>query len=761
MFYCAVTAVSAVTVPIYFNYPFLLCFLLLVGLLLKKYPFKQILLLLIIFILFCLHSFFWDRSNISRLTGEETNLQITFSSSPEINGDRLSGFAELSESEKVWVTYRIDNEEEANELKRMTLTGKTFRVTGNLDAPIHSTVENGFDFVTYLRFNRAHWIMEIEDIEEFGEETGNPFVKLAQMREREIKRIDRVYIGTTGSFTKALIFGEQSDIPEEMYNQFKKLGIVHILALSGMQVGLIAAMLMHIFLRIGLTRSQTYFLLVCLLPLYAVITGMSASIIRACMMATIYMFGRFIGIRLSAFKTITICLLGYILIDPFQVFQIGFQLSFLLSYGLIISVKILHKSPQSPVVSLLVITAICQLISTPIILYYFYEISLISFLSNLLYVPLFTYVLFPATIIGYLLVIFEFFSSQSLKLLDFIYKLVEDSTAFMADFPVATLLFGKPSTFVMVGIVLCFLTMLIQVEVRSKRLFSVAIITCLLLGYQYNYQRFSRNGEITFIDVGQGDSTLILMPHNQGTYLIDTGGATFFTSEKWAMQSSKFDPGKDIILPFLKSKGVKTIDKLILTHADQDHVGGAPVILKELKVGEILIPFEQRNEFRETEVIKVASKLNIPVKEVQAGMYWSAGDAKFAVLSPVEKVEDKNESSIVIKATINQLDWLLVGDLGESGEIKLLQNEIDLTADILKVGHHGSRNSSTEEFIRAINPKVAIISSGRENRFGHPHEEVIDLLRNEDIKIFRTDLDGSIQYKYQNEKDGTLFTQSP
>ena len=218
---------------------------------------------------------------------------------------------------------------------------------------------------------------------------------------------------------------------------------------------------------------------------------------------------------------------------------------------------------------------------------------------------------------------------------------------------------------------------------------------------------------------------------------------------------------KLLILPFIKSKGVKTIDKLILTHADQDHVGGAPAILEELQVGEILIPFEQRDEFRETEVIEMASKLNIPVKEVQAGMCWEAGNAKFTILSPVEEVEDKNESSIVIKATINQLDWLLVGDLGKSGENKLLQNEMDLKADILKVGHHGSRNSSTKEFIRAVNPKVAVISSGRDNRFGHPHKEVIDLLYSQNIRIYRTDLDGSIQYKYQNEKDGTLFVQSP
>lgn len=761
LFYSAVIAISGITAPIYLSKTFLLLLVFVFLFILNKFPIKQSILLYMIFSIFCVHSFFWDRSNTSQLTGAETKLLIHFTSYPEINGDRVSGLAELSDNEKIWITYRINNEEEANELKNTILTGKSFRVNGNLTKPTRATVENGFDFQSYLRFNRAHWILEIENKEDISKESHNLFVKLAQLREREIKRIDRLYSGTAGSFTKALIFGEQSGISEDMYNQFKKLGIVHILALSGMQVALVAAILFYGFLRIGFTRRQTFLLLACLLPFYAVITGLSASIVRACMMASIFMFGQFIGLRLTAFKTITICLMVYLLINPYQIFHIGFQLSFLLTYGLILSTKILQKSPHSPVFSLFVMTAICQIISTPIIIYHFYEISLISFISNLLYVPLFTYLLFPVTIGVYLLIILDVLVEPGLVMLNFIYSLLEKSTELMSALPVSTLIFGKPSKLVLVCIVVCFISILIGIEIRSKRLFNTCLITILMLFYQYNSQFFSGNGEITFIDVGQGDSTFIQLPGDNGTYLIDTGGATLFGKEEWAVHNSQFDPGKDTILPFLKSKGIKVIDKLILTHADQDHVGGARAIIEELKIGEILIPFEQREEFRETEVIKVAIDQKIPVKEVQAGMGWTAGDAKFTILSPVEKVEEKNESSIVIKARINQVDWLFVGDLGELGEDKLLQNKMNLRADILKVGHHGSRNSSQVDFIREVDPKIAVISSGRGNRFGHPHEEVIHLLDKENIIIYRTDLQGSIQYTYTNKKDGTISIQSP
>ena len=191
---------------------------------------------------------------------------------------------------------------------------------------------------------------------------------------------------------------------------------------------------------------------------------------------------------------------------------------------------------------------------------------------------------------------------------------------------------------------------------------------------------------MTFADIGQGDATLIKLPYDEGVYLIDAGGAMVFEKEKWAQREEEYDPGKAILVPFLKSKGIKRIDKFIVTHADQDHIGGGEAILQSFQVRELVIPFEQRENFKALPAIEQAVKQQIPIKEVRAGVSWDEEGAAFHILHPSKKEEEKNESSIVIKASIAGLDWLFTGDLGHSGEEELMSRAESINADILKVG---------------------------------------------------------------------------
>lgn len=759
MYHLAVTSALGVTASIY-PHRYLIIFILLYFLLVFfRLPFRYGAVLVLFFGVFSAYAVIVDKMNTSALGGNETSLSLKFSGMPSRDGDRLSGFAQLESGERVWITYTIKSRDEARFLDKSILTGRSFIASGGLIIPSNPTVENGFDFKTYLRYKRAHYIFEIDKMSKLNEERGGLVTKLSRIREREIKRIRHFYPEPAGSFTEALVFGEQANLPQELYEQFQKLGIVHILALSGAQVGLVAVFFFYMCLRLGLTRSRAAMLVASVLPLYAIMTGLSPSIIRASSMAAFFFLMQAFGIRLAGDKILTICFILYLIHDPYQLFQAGFQLSFSLTYALILSSSLFQE--KNPFMLMFSITAICQAVSLPIVIHHFYEVSLIGFFSNLIFVPLFSFLLFPATVLVYGMVLADFMKTPAMWLLDLFYRLLEDAASFLSDVPFAVLLFGKPSLITSIIIFLSLLVFLAHWEQRSRWVWPSGLLLFGVLFLQYNLPQLSGEGEVTFVDIGQGDATLIKLPYDEGVYLIDAGGAMVFEREKWARRAEEYDPGKEILVPFLKSKGIKHIDKFIVTHADQDHIGGGMAVLQSFPVQELVIPFEQRENFKQLPAIEWAVQQGLPIKEVQAGMGWKAEGAVFRVLHPSGKEEEKNESSIVIKASIAGLEWLFVGDLGHSGEETLMSQEESIDADILKVGHHGSKNSSKVEFVRAVSPLSAVISAGRNNRFGHPHPEVIDILTASEAKIYRTDLQGSVSYQFFIGENGTLLTYPP
>lgn len=761
-FYCAVASCIGVTAVFYHSAIFILLIILFLLYLSIHFSIKQTFTLCLILLFFFSHTFFYDKKNTSELTGMETKLAVEFETPPKVDGNRLKGLGILSSKEKVWISYTIQSEKEAQSIRETIFVGHTFMISGKLLEPSRATVENGFDFKRYLHFNKAHWMMNAKQIQQNTATRKNLLLLLRQLRERELKKIEAKYPKLAGAFTEALVFGDQGELPDKTYEKFKKLGIVHILALSGMQAGLVASFLFYCFIRWGMKRSSAYAAVACLLPLYAVLTGFTPSIVRACAMGSLFMFSQCFGLNLSAYTSITVVFLGFLLLDPYQVFQAGFQLTFLLAYGLLLSATIIRKASISKIYSLLVITGICQMVSLPITIYHFYEIPILGFISNLIYVPLFSFLLFPATFLVYLLTSIDFLSTAGLSALNVIFSALEWSTELLVRIPFSALNFGKPSILISILLCACIIRFFILWEnMNRKRIFITFAVFLFILMVQYHHGYFSNKGEITFLDVGQGDSTCIILPHNMGTYIMDSGGAPNFGKESWAQPADEYDPGKDIIVPYLKSKGIRKIDKLILTHADQDHIGGAQALVQSFKIGEVLIPFKQRKSFLDTDIIKEAVKKNIPIKEVSSGFGWEMEEYSFTVVSPLREVEEKNDSSIVLKGRIGKLDWLITGDLGMEGEQELINQNSNLHADILKIGHHGSRHSSSGAFLDYVKPDIAIISAGKNNRYGHPHPEVIEYLRQRDISIFRTDKQGSIKYQFFHKKNGTLSTYLP
>jgi competence protein ComEC len=256
------------------------------------------------------------------------------------------------------------------------------------------------------------------------------------------------------------------------------------------------------------------------------------------------------------------------------------------------------------------------------------------------------------------------------------------------------------------------------------------------------------------IDVGQGDSILIHYPFGKGTYLIDTGGTIQFEEEEWKKPAKPYEVGRDVVVPFLKGKGLTQIDKLILTHGDSDHIGGTLAVLKDIKVKQILMPSVAEPSKSEINLIKEANKRGIQVVTVADGSSWEIGKSIFYVLSPEKNYQgERNSGSIAIIANIGGLNWFFGGDLDQAGEERIIKKYPNLQIDVLKAGHHGSKTSTSEIFINKIKPSIALISVGERNRYGHPHNEVLEQLSN--TTVYRTDYHGAVTYRF-NQENGTF-----
>jgi competence protein ComEC len=242
---------------------------------------------------------------------------------------------------------------------------------------------------------------------------------------------------------------------------------------------------------------------------------------------------------------------------------------------------------------------------------------------------------------------------------------------------------------------------------------------------------------ITILDVGQGDSAVIESP--RGLNVVIDAGRSFEDG----------DSGRQIVLPFLRSRGINRLDALLLTHADDDHIGGARTLLERIRVQRLLIPVGESSRAGFGPLRDTASRKKIPILELGAGHVLDFGDGASAeVLNPLTPLavpgEKDNDRSLVLRLRHGRNSILFAGDAEEAAESAMCRRIADLSADILKAGHHGSRTSTSDRFLTRVNPQVAIISAGRRNSFGHPHQTVLSRLARRGIRAFRTDRHGAI-----------------
>ena len=763
--FLAVSATLGVTANSFFSFTLsLLIFLFFIFLYIRfKGQGKILFVHLLILMLFYTAAYTSELRHETGYTGNETSFQITFNEQPIVDGNLLKAKIITEQEEKLQLNYKILTEQEKHALERNLAIGTTCLANGTLKKPESNRNENSFNYQQYLKQQSIHWVLKAEKItwSHCTVMNSSIIIKLKKFRQQGITYINEHFPSTSSGFVTALLLGDQTYIDEEVLTNYQRLGLVHLLAISGLHVSFLTGVLFFVGIRLGVTRERMMVILLLFLPVYAILSGAAPSVLRACLMTMLIILLLLWKKRMSVILSIGLVYLGMLFIQPNIIFNIGFQLSFAVTFAIIMSLPIFNKYPQK-IMQLFIVSVVCQLAALPILLYHFYEVSVLGVLLNVLYVPLYSSLLLPFSIIALMThLALPSLGNMMIIVLDWIFQLCNRLANTVTSIPLASITFGKPSFITLFILFVSIMGLMIQWEATSLKKSRIWLYTLLCtLCFQYHIQKFNPYGEVVFIDVGQGDSILIKLPFNRGNYLIDTGGNVTFPIEDWKKKRKDFNTGEDVIIPLLKSKGIHHLDKLIFTHADADHTGSASEIIENFIVKEIVIGKESEEFYQEKDSIQSALSKKIPISRVTKGDHWNVDDAAFFVLHPYQKSEDVNESSVVIVAEIGGLTWLFTGDASESVEREIVNSYPNLRVDILKAGHHGSKTSSSQHFLDSIQPKAAVISVGKDNRYGHPHQQVLQAMGNSGTSIWRTDLNGAVAYIYR-KKTGTFRTQLP
>lgn len=769
--YYAVAALLGVLCSISMTFPwiFLSLFYFWSILFFKKLSKNQTILLILVFLFFMVSSEVYELKHQTKFPPSTTVFYLQFSSLPVLDGSQFKAYAEETRlKEKLHIFYQMKSENEKEELKKQNVFHVVCRVTGKLEKPPPAKNVNGFDYRQYLNRKEIYWELKVNQFPLAACTEANPnlLVMLKSLRFYGIQYLDDNFPAKIAAMASALIYGDRSGMEPELLEDYQKSGIIHLLSISGLHVSLFIAAFYYLGLRAGVPREWMTRIVYILLPVYAILTGGSPSVVRSVLMIFLVLLTEKGGNTVKLFPVDAICLafIFYLFADPMILYDVGFQLSFSVSAAIILSSPVIFKRYHTGTFRMIVTSITAQVSAFPILLFHFYGLSFISIAANLVFIPLYSFVLLPGV---YLLVgIHLLVGSVPDPILNFFIFLLDGSswlakiTANLSFFQLSP---GRPHWSALVLYIIDVIAIFVFWEkkhTKSNRWILFGL-TVFLLSFQVVVNKINPVGEVTLIDVGQGESIFIHLPFNKGNYLIDTGGTISFNKQGWEKRKNDFEVGKNIVVPYLKGKGITTIDKLILTHADTDHIGGALAVIKTLTVKEIIIPAVKEITDNEAGILQEAARKKVTIIQAAEGDYWKSGDSEFRVLSPPNDFAgERNRGSLTILAGVGGLSWFFGGDLDRIGEEGIVRRYPNLKIDILKVGHHGSNTSSSPIFLQHYRPKISLISVGEKNRFGHPNNQVIERLGDINSGIYRTDKQGAITYRFFG-REGTFSTFLP
>ncbi|WJH32993.1 DNA internalization-related competence protein ComEC/Rec2 [Paenibacillus sp. CC-CFT747] len=685
------------------------------------------------------------------------------------DGASLSEESRLDGKEKLQVSVKLLKPEEqaaALALRR----GDRIELEGTIKAPEGARNFGGFDYRRYLRLQGIHWLVSAKGTEQLHRLPAQPLswpVLLSwndRLRDHLGTRLDAIFPAEQAGYMKGLLVGLRSDLDPESFQQFSQLGLTHILAISGLHVAVFVAVLLWMLARTRVTRETSLLIVLSLLPFYILLTGASPSVIRAGGMAMIALYAARKGWLKDGLHLV--CLVGWLMLlwKPYYLLDVGFQLSFLVTIGLILGVAPFSRllpAAGPTVTGTLAVTFVAQAASFPLSVYYFNQFSLISWFANLLLVPLISFVVTPA---GSAALLIGLISERLGQLLAwptvwinrFSFRIVEGLDSWSS----FHLIWPSPSEAWVAAYYGLGGLMLIGVAARRKALTPPAgegvhlavkmpwyghkgilaaavVLFALLMIYGYSPDKWNREATVNFIDVGQGDAIWIHTPGDRNL-LVDGGGTVSFrkAGEDWKNRQDSYEVGRKLLVPLLKKRGIHKLDALIITHGDQDHIGGLQAVLEQIPVKRIFFNGTVKNNATLRKLLQTAQDRGIPLFAAGEGTRFDPdGETSLVFLYPLSEGETKireeehqNDSSLVFLMDMYQKRFLFSGDMEKEGEAELL-TRLDAAGirpeslqpiDVLKIAHHGSKTSSTPEWLEFWKPAQTVISVGKTNTYGHP-----------------------------------------
>ena len=674
---------------------------------------------------FCFLFQTWQQTQASQNLVDSVERVQILPDTIKVNGDSLS-FRGKADGRTLQVYYKLQSEEEKKLFQALTDLHE-IEIEGKLSEPEGQRNFGGFDYQAYLKTQGIYQTLTIKSIQSMKQvRSWDIGENLSGLRRKAVVWIKKRFPDPMRNYMTGLLLGHLDTDFEEMNELYSSLGIIHLFALSGMQVGFFMDAFKKLLLRLGLTQEKLKWLTYPFSLIYAGLTGFSASVIRSLLQKLLAQHG------IKGLDNFALTILVLFIIMPNFFLTAGGVLSCAYAFILTMTSKegegIKAVARESLVISLGIL---------PILSFYFAEFQPWSILLTFVFSFLFDVVFLPLLSILFILS-FVYPVTQ----FNFVFEWLEGIIRLVSQMASRPLVFGQPNAWLLI-LLLISLAILYDFRKNIKRLagFSLFVVGLFFL------IKHPLENEITMLDVGQGES-IFLRDVTGKTILIDVGGKAESDKkiEKWQEKATTSNAQRTLI-PYLKSRGVDKIDQLILTNTDKEYVGDLLEVTKAFHVGEILV---SKGSLKQKQFVAELQATQTKVRSITAGENLSIFGSQLEVLSPRKIGDGGYEDSLVLYGKLLDKYFLFTGNLEEKGEKELLKHYPDLKVDVLKAGQHGSKKSSSSDFLEKLKPEFTLISVGKNNRAKLPHQETLTRLETINSKVYRTDQHGAIRFKGWN-----------